>query len=71
MLGWKIHKLESRLPVEISINLDMQMTEAAIRRHRWVCSKDVEGLADHVKDWGLNPQSSGAPLGVGTIRVVL
>ena len=26
MLGWKIHKLESRLPVEISINLDMQMT---------------------------------------------
>ena len=26
MLGWKIHELESRLPVEISINLDMQMT---------------------------------------------
>ena len=26
MLGWMKHKLESRLPVEISINLDMQMT---------------------------------------------
>ena len=26
MLGWKIHELESRLLVEISINLDMQMT---------------------------------------------
>ena len=26
MLGWKIHELESRLPVEISINVDMQMT---------------------------------------------
>ena len=26
MLDWKKHKLESRLPVEISITLDMQMT---------------------------------------------
>ena len=26
MLGWKKHKLESRLPEEISINSDMQMT---------------------------------------------
>ena len=26
MLGWKKHKLESRLPGEISINSDMQMT---------------------------------------------
>ena len=26
MLGWKKHKLESRLPGEISITLDMQMT---------------------------------------------
>ena len=25
MLGWKHHKLESRLPGEISITLDMQM----------------------------------------------
>ena len=25
-LGWKKHKLESRLPGEISITLDMQMT---------------------------------------------
>ena len=26
MLGWKKHKLESRLPEEISITSDMQMT---------------------------------------------
>ena len=26
MLGWVIHKLESRLPGEISITSDMQMT---------------------------------------------
>ena len=26
MLGWKTHKLESRLPGEISITSDMQMT---------------------------------------------
>ena len=26
MLGWKKHKLESRLPGEISISSDMQMT---------------------------------------------
>ena len=26
MLGWRKHKLESRLPGEISITLDMQMT---------------------------------------------
>ena len=26
MLGWKKHKLESRLPGEISITSDMQMT---------------------------------------------
>ena len=26
LLGWKKHKLESRLPGEISINSDMQMT---------------------------------------------
>ena len=28
MLGWKKHKLESRLPGEISITSDMQMAES-------------------------------------------
>ena len=28
MLGWMKHKLESRLPGEISITSDMQMTES-------------------------------------------
>ena len=31
MLGWKKHKLESRLPGEISITSEMQMTEAGQR----------------------------------------
>ena len=29
MLGWRKHKLESRLPGEISITSDMQMTDMA------------------------------------------
>ena len=31
MLGWKKHKLESRLPGEISITSDMQMTPESVR----------------------------------------
>ena len=30
MLGWKKHKLESRLPGEISITSDMQMTDTTL-----------------------------------------
>ena len=30
MLGWRKHKLESRLPGEISITSDMQMTPTLI-----------------------------------------
>ena len=30
MLGWKKHKLESRLPGEISITSDMQMISATL-----------------------------------------
>ena len=39
MLGWKKHKLESRLPGEISITSDMQMTMeyySAIKRNKFV-----------------------------------
>ena len=32
MLGWRTHKLESRLPGEISITSDMQMTPPYGRR---------------------------------------
>ena len=34
MLGWKKHKLESRLPGEISITSDMQMTPPYGRKQR-------------------------------------
>ena len=34
MLGWMKHKLESRLPVEISITSDMQMTPPLCRKWR-------------------------------------
>ena len=34
MLGWMKHKLESRLPGEISITLDMQMTPTYGRKQR-------------------------------------
>ena len=30
MLGWKKHKLESRLPGEMSITSDMQMTDSTL-----------------------------------------
>ena len=33
MLGWKKHKLESRLPREISITSDMQMTPPSCRKN--------------------------------------
>ena len=34
MMGWMMHKLESRLPGEISITSDMQMTPPYGRRRR-------------------------------------
>ena len=34
MPGWMKHKLESRLPEEISINSDMQMTSPYGRKQR-------------------------------------
>ena len=34
MLGWRKHKLESRLPGEISITSDMQMTHPSGRKRR-------------------------------------
>ena len=34
MMGWMTHKLESRLPGEISITSDMQMTSPYGRRRR-------------------------------------
>ena len=47
MLGWKKHKLESRLPGEISITLDMQMTPPL-----WQDAKDLKSLLIKVKEKG-------------------
>ena len=41
MLGWMKHKLESRLPGEISITSDMQMTP-----HSWKKVKKTKELLD-------------------------
>ena len=43
MLSWMNHKLESRLPVEISITLDMQMTPPYGRKQRVIKEPLHEG----------------------------
>ena len=45
MLGWKRHNLESRLPGEISITSDMQMTPPL-----WQSEEDVKSLLMKVKE---------------------
>ena len=45
MLGWKKHKLESRLPGEISITSDMQMTPPL-----WQKVKNLKSLLMKVKE---------------------
>ena len=45
MLGWKKHKLESRLPGEISITSDMQMTPPLLAE-----SKELKSLLMKVKE---------------------
>ena len=44
MLGWKKHKLESRLPGEISITSDMQMTPPL-----WQSEEELKSLLMRVK----------------------
>ena len=44
MLGWKKHKLESRLPGEISITSDMQMTPPL-----WQSEEELKSLLMKVK----------------------
>ena len=45
MLGWMKHKLESRLPGEISITSDMQMTPPS-----WQKSEELKSLLMKVKE---------------------
>ena len=44
MLGWRKHKLESRLPGEISITSDMQMTPPL-----WAENEELKSLLMKVK----------------------
>ena len=46
MLGWKKHKLESRLPGEISITSDMQMTPPLWQKVK----EELKGLLMKVKE---------------------
>ena len=41
-LGWKKHKLESRLPGEISITSDMQMTSRLWQKVKWNFKKPLD-----------------------------
>ena len=45
MLGWKKHQLQSRLPGEISITSDMQMTPPL-----WQSEEEVKSLLMKVKE---------------------
>ena len=45
MLGWKKHKLESRLPGEISITSDMQMAPPL-----WQSEEELKSLLMKVKE---------------------
>ena len=45
MLGWKKHKLESRLPGEISLTSDMQMTP-----HMAESEEELKSLLMKVKE---------------------
>ena len=46
MLGWNKHKLESRLPGEISITLDMQMTPPLLAESE----EELKSLLRKLKD---------------------
>ena len=50
MLGWKKHKLESRLPGEISITSDMQMTPPLWQKFE----EELKGLLMKVKEENKN-----------------
>ena len=60
MLGWMKHKLESRLPGEISITFDMQMTPPLWKKD-FPGGSDSKESACHAGDPGLIPGSRRSP----------
>ena len=57
MLGWKKHKLESRLPGEISITSDMQMIPLMAESEEELKSLLIKVKVESEKSW-LNAQRS-------------
>ena len=61
MLGWKKHKLESRLPGEISITSDMQMTPPSGR------SEELKSLLMKVKE---ESEKAGLKFNIKKMKIV-
>ena len=61
-LGWKKHKLESRLPGEISITSDMQMTP-----HLWQREEELKSLLMKLKE---ESEKDGLKLNIQKTKIV-
>ena len=61
-LGWKKHKLESRLPGEISVTSDMQMTPPL-----WTESKELKSLLMEVKE---ESEKTGLKLNIQKAKIL-
>ena len=62
MLGWKKHNLESRLPGEISITSDTQMTHTLIAE-----SKELKSLLMKVKE---ESEKGGLKLNIQKMKIM-
>ena len=63
MLGWKKHKLESRLPGEISTTSDMQMTPPLMAENK----EELRSLSMKVK-W--ESEKAGLKLNIQKIKIM-
>ena len=63
MLGWRKHKLESRLPGEISITSDMQMTTTLMAESE----EDLKSLLMKVKE---ESEKVGLKLNIQKTRIM-
>ena len=63
MLGWKKHKLESRLPGEISITSDMQMTPPL-----WRSEEELKSLLMKMKE---ESKKAGLKLNIQKTKIMV
>ena len=63
-LGWRKHKLESRLPGEISITSDMQMTRPLGRKQRETKERLDESEREEWKSWLKTQHSTNEDHGI-------